>query len=137
MKIYFDSSAFAKRYVDEPGSDAVEQLCQKATSVGLSVICVPEVMSALNRRLREGSLTAEQYRTAKTRLLAEVRDAMVVNLLPQVIADTVNVLEASPVRTMDAIHVACARQWQAELFVSADKRHLLAARKAKLRMSQV
>jgi predicted nucleic acid-binding protein len=34
---------------------------------------------------------------------------------------------------MDALHVACAMQWGAELFVSADARQVAAAKKAGLR----
>ncbi len=57
--------AFAKRFVEEPGSDTVEAVCAHAIELGLSVLCVPEVISALNRRLRERALTLAQYRQAK------------------------------------------------------------------------
>lgn len=137
MKTFFDSSAFAKRYVEEEGSDTVEQLCGKATALALSVICVPEIISALNRRVREGSLSRSQYREVKACLSAEVADATIVNLVPDVVADAISVLEANPVRAMDALHVACALQWNAELFVSSDERQLSAARKAKLRTKKV
>lgn len=50
MKIFLDSSTFAKRFVDEPESQKVEDLCSQAMELGLSVICVPEIMSALNLR---------------------------------------------------------------------------------------
>jgi len=53
MRLFFDSSAFAKRFIEEAGSQKIEELCQKASEVGLSVICFPEIISALNRRLRE------------------------------------------------------------------------------------
>ncbi|MAF27386.1 MAG: type II toxin-antitoxin system VapC family toxin [Gemmatimonadota bacterium] len=137
MKIFFDSSAFAKRYVDEKGSDKVERLCGKASALALSVISPPEIVSALNRRLREGSLSRSQYRDAKARLSLEVADATIVNLLPAVVADAIRILETNPVRAMDALHVACALQWDTELFVSSDSRQLKAARKAKLRTRQV
>ena len=39
-------------------------------------------------------------------------------------------LEHNVLRAMDALHVACALEWQAELFVTADKRQLKAARKS-------
>ena len=132
MKTFFDSSAFAKRYVEEEGSDTVELLCGEATELAVSVICVPEIVSALNRRMREGALTKTQYRTAKSCLSAEVA-----NLVPEVIADAVRVLESNAVRAMDALHVACALQWDAALFVSSDERQLSAAKKMKLRTKRV
>ncbi|HSO71121.1 MAG TPA: type II toxin-antitoxin system VapC family toxin [Thermodesulfobacteriota bacterium] len=133
MRTFFDSSAFAKRYVDEAGSDAVDVLCRQAGDLGLSVICVPEIISALNRRLREKALSSQDYRKAKGSLAADLRDADVVNLLPAVIASCIVILESNPIRAMDALHVACALEWKAKLFVSSDKRQINAAKKAGLR----
>lgn len=133
MKTFFDSSAFAKRYVEEPGSQAVESLCASATELALSVVCIPEIISALNRRVRERSLSAGQYEAAKESLSAEIRDVSIVNLTPYVISTCTAALEAGSVRAMDALHVACAVRWGAELFVSADKRQVAAAKRAGLR----
>ena len=38
MRAYFDSSAFAKRFVEEDGSDRAEGLCAQATALGLGVM---------------------------------------------------------------------------------------------------
>jgi predicted nucleic acid-binding protein len=136
MKACLDSSAFAKRFVDEEGSVVVEALCAQADSLGLSVICVPEIVSALNRRVRERMLTPPQYREARQRLLDDVRDADIIQLTPAVLGAAIRVLEASPVRTMDALHVACALEWGADVFASADARQLTAAKRAGLRTKQ-
>ena len=48
MRLFLDSSAFAKRFVNEAGSQDVERLCSLADELALSVICVPEIVSALN-----------------------------------------------------------------------------------------
>lgn len=132
MRTFFDSSALAKRYVEEPGSEVVDALCMGATELALSVVCVPEIISALNRRVRERKLSRQDYAEAKQRLLEDVRDAEIVNLTPLVLSTCTAVLEANSVRVMDALHVACAVRWEAELFVSSDKRQLAAARKTAL-----
>lgn len=132
MKAYLDSSAFAKRFVEEQGSDAVEKVCAQAHELGLSVLCVPEVISALNRRLRERLLTPSQYRQAKQRVLDDVRDADIIQLTPTVVGTAIQILEASRVRAMDALHIACALEWEAGVFVSADERQLAAAKRAGL-----
>jgi uncharacterized protein len=136
MKVCLDSSAFAKRFVEEQGSDAVEAVCAQADELGLSVLCLPEVISALNRRLREHMLSPAQYRQAKQRLLDDVRDADIIQLTPSVVGSAIQVLEASPVRAMDALHIACALEWGADLFVSADTRQLAAAKRARLKTKQ-
>ena len=137
MKAYFDSSSFAKRFVEEEGSDRVEAACFQASELGLSVICIPEVVSALNRRKREHTLTDVQYGQAKQRLLADVRDAVIINLTPSVIGSAIHILKTSPVRAMDALHVACATEWGADLFASSDDRQLKAAKKAGLKTQQM
>ena len=53
MKLSVDSSALAKRYIQEPGSEELEIFLQRASELAFSIILLPEVISALNRRLRE------------------------------------------------------------------------------------
>jgi uncharacterized protein len=131
VKTFFDSSAFANGYVEEPGQ-AVDTLCAPATELALSIICIPEIISALNRRVRERHLSSRQYEAAKEYMSEDIRDVVIVNLTPSVISNCTTILEASPIRTMDALHVACTIQWGAELFVSADKKQVSAARRAGL-----
>lgn len=133
MKTFFDSSAYAKRYIEEPGSRAVDAICMEATELALSIVCIPEVFSALNRRVRERKLSPAQYDKAKKRLSQEIEDAVIINLTSPIIALCTRILEDSPVRAVDALHIACAIQWETELFASADKQQIAAAKKAGLR----
>jgi len=137
MKTYLDSSAFAKRFLEEKGSDQVESLCQKSSELGLSVLCVPEIISALNRRRREHTLTPGQYNEAKKRLLEDIRDADIISLTTSVIGSSIMIMEGSPIKAMDALHIACALEWNADLFSSADKQQLAAAKKSGLKIQQV
>jgi predicted nucleic acid-binding protein len=134
MRVFFDSSAFAKRYVDEAGSDEVEVICGEATELGLSIICVPEIISAFNRRVREKVLTRRQYNKMKRRLEEETADATIINMTPPVVSAAIMILEDSPVRAMDALHIASALLWKADLFVSGDARQLSAAEKVQLKV---
>ena len=121
MKLFVDSSSFAKRYIQEIGSNKIDDLLQDASDLALSVILVPEIISGLNRRLREGSITDNDYRKAKNQLLDDVRDATVLQLTPAVISRSVKLLENNVLRAMDALHVACALEWKADLFVTSDR----------------
>jgi predicted nucleic acid-binding protein len=53
MKLAVDSSSFAKRYVEEVGSDKLDRFLENASELAFCVILVPEIISGLNRRLRE------------------------------------------------------------------------------------
>ena len=117
MRLSVDSSSFAKRYVQEVGSDELNDYLQQDSELSLCVILVPELISGLNRRLREGSLTQRDYREAKKRLLDDVRDATVIQLTPAVISRSVKLLENNVLRAMDALHVACALAWKADLLL--------------------
>jgi hypothetical protein len=127
MRLAVDSSSFAKRYIQEEGSGKLEDLLQDASEMGLCVILVPELVSGLNRRLREGALTDRDYRKAKKLLMEDVRDATVLQLTSSVISRSVTLLESNVLRAMDALHVACALEWKADLFVTSDRRQLDAA----------
>ena len=137
MNTFFDASTFAKRYVEENGSQLVDDICQEASELSLSVLCVPEIISALNRRIREKRLSREDYIAVKQSLSDDVRDAVIINLTPEVIASPTSLLVASPLRAMDALHIACALESGADLFVSSDKRQITAARKAGLQTKYV
>jgi predicted nucleic acid-binding protein len=137
MKVLVDSSALAKRYVLEDGSEILDHLLQSASQLALCIILVPEIISGLNRRLREQILLASDYRKVKKQLLDDVRDATVLQLTPAVISNSVKLLEVNVLRAMDALHIACALEWQAELFVTADRRQLAAAKNSGLRTEYI
>ena len=74
MLVFFDSSAFAKRYVQELGSETVGEWCDRATEIGLAAIALPEIVSAFCRLQREGKITLEQYQQLKGELFADIDD---------------------------------------------------------------
>jgi len=129
MKVYLDTSAYAKRFIEETGSDMIENILTDATEIGLSIICIPELLSALNRRKREKSISKSQYSDIKVRLAEEIADADIIQLTDAVIESTTMLLEKNILRAMDAIHIACAKEWQAGLFLTSDKRQIKAAKK--------
>jgi uncharacterized protein len=133
MKLAVDSSSLAKRYVQEFGSEKLDRFLRNASELALCIILVSEIVSGLNRRIREGVLDVEGYRAVKKRLLNDVRDATILQITPSVISHSVKLLENNVLRAMDALHVACAIEWQADLFVTSDRRQLIAAQNAGLR----
>lgn len=137
MKAVFDTSAFAKRYIVEAGSTRVDQRLQQIDKLGLSIICVPELISTANRRLRENSITAAQYQQIKQSLNQDIADATILDLTPTVMQHAIQLLEQNKLRAMDALHIGCALAWETDLFVSSDKRQIEAARKAGLTVESV
>lgn len=132
MRVFFDSSSFVKRFVEEVGSKEADDTCQNASELGLSIICLPEIISALNRKFREKKITKETYLALKLEVLEDIEDAEIINITPSVLEKTIVLLEENVLRSLDALHIACALECQAELFVSSDERQITAAKNSDL-----
>ena len=137
MNVFFDSSALAKRYIAETGSDRVEAILSSASALAVSVICIPEIVSALCRHRRERKLSVEEYRHIKAAVLSDIDDVTVIGITEEVIAQAVALLERFPLRSADALHIACASEWSTDLFVSADDRQCQAAKARRLRVEAI
>lgn len=137
MRIFFDSSAFVKRYVAEVGTAEVLALCDRADELVLSVIAVPEIISAFFRLRREGKISDADYVRLKREIMADIVDAMVCDVAHDIVAKSVESLEGGVLRGMDAIHVGTACCTRCDLFVSSDTRQCEAAILAGLAVEQV
>jgi len=137
MSLFLDTSAFAKRYIAESGSDQVLALCRDAEQLAVSVICLPEMLSTLNRLVRERRLTAARYASLKRRVLNDLADADICELTTEVMAEVIHLLEDHALRPLDTIHIACAVAYQADQFASADRHQMIAARETKLKVIDI
>jgi len=137
MRLYLDSSALVKRYIYEAGSDKVAERCAEASEVVLSVVTVPEIISALNRLRRENKISFSQYDELKKTLILDMKEALLVNLSGSVIQKSIICTEQHPLRALDSIHIASALAAAADLFISADIRQCEAAEKMGLVVERV
>jgi predicted nucleic acid-binding protein len=132
MRIYLDSSALAKRYIKEPGSERVLQICSEASEIYLSILSIPELISAFNRLKREGKLQPKVYQQLKKEMSKDVNEASVIPLNHNILRRSIRCLEQSRVKTLDALHIATASETTCKLFVSADLQQCRAAEKMNL-----
>lgn len=134
MNLFADSSALAKRYIADEKSGELDRLLLSSDSLAVSVLCLPEIISALCRRRRERSLTPSQYASAKVALEADLEDAVVIAPIAEVLLSAIALLESHPLRAADAIQISSALLWRADLFASADSRQCTAAKAAGLKV---
>jgi len=137
VKVFLDTSAFAKRYIAEQGSDKVMALCQRADSLVVSVICLPELISTLSRLVREKKLPIADYRKLKRDAMSDLADVDICQITSDIVVSVISLLESDPLRALDALHVACALAVEPDVFVAADHRQLSAAQKAGLKIADV
>jgi predicted nucleic acid-binding protein len=101
-----------------------------ANSLAVSVLCAPEIISALCRRRRERSVKPAEYSAAKAALESDLTDAVIIQIVDEVLLESIRLLESNALRASDAIQIASALVWKADLFVSADARQSAAAKAA-------
>lgn len=109
---YLDTSALAKRYVPEVGSAWIARLCYQEP-VAISLVAIPEMASALARRMREGVLSTQQRNALFQAFVRDARSFTVVELGQAIAQQAAALLLTAPLpvrlRTLDALHVASAR----------------------------
>ncbi|MBI3400388.1 MAG: type II toxin-antitoxin system VapC family toxin [Acidobacteria bacterium] len=132
MWAYVDTSALAKRYIDEAGRREALQLLRRYSLV-TSVVLPVELCGAFRRRVAEGTLEAARLPGILSRVSADRQHWTLVEAGAEVLAAAETLVSTRPLRTLDAIHVASAQLFAARmsmpalLFVSADRRQTEAA----------
>jgi predicted nucleic acid-binding protein len=108
---FFDSSALVKRYAQETGSEWILALTEPAAGHSLYIarITAVEVVSALTRRQRGGSVSETDASTA----MADFRHDLshqyrVIEITPTVITRAMQLAETHGLRGYDAVQLAAA-----------------------------
>jgi uncharacterized protein len=108
---FLDSSALFKGYIPEIGTTWVQNLTAKASgnTLLISRITSVEILSAIARRQREGSLTVEQSQELRTIFQRHFTDQYeVIELTPGVIALAGELGTRQFLRAYDAVQLASA-----------------------------
>lgn len=115
IQVYLDASALVKRYVAEDGSDAVADLLNAAEYQAASIVTEAELPAALGRATRVGAIS-ERDGQAALKVWEEDREELLWIQLPQNTAQQAGKLAwQDGLRGYDAIHLATALWWQANL----------------------
>jgi predicted nucleic acid-binding protein len=138
--LYVDTSALVKRYVGEVGTRWVRRALAHPVQHGIytALLAQTEVLSALQRKVREGTLAAPEARRLARRVQRHCAHRYrLVAITPARVTQANALVQAHPLRAYDALHLACALAVRdalqpyglpAPLFVTADDALLAAAR---------
>lgn len=134
---YVDTSAFAKRFFAEKHTQEMEAFALSGDwRLAVSSLTLTEFRSVLKRRLRAGSVGAPFVAHATEQLSIEIAsDALAFHAIDASLFELAGLLIerlGSPLGTLDALHLACAKAMRAALLVSADRQLLKAAQEAGL-----
>jgi predicted nucleic acid-binding protein len=130
LGVYVDSSALVKLYVPEAESEVLDEFLQGRTDILISELVLTEVISAVARRRRESALTAEQASLIRNALMSDAGVFRKLDLNPAIHRNAERILLSTgptPLRTLDALHIALALGGGAEHIITFDSRMAEAA----------
>lgn len=136
--LYLDTSAMVKRWIAEPGSEAVADACAGATCYTARYSAI-EAESALSRREREGYLDPALAALARTLLDADFASLSLVELDADLVRSARALLRLHALRAGDALQLASCLRVRDGIdadvrFCAFDERLRGAARASGLRM---
>jgi len=128
--VYLDASALVKLFVPEAESDDLNEALVGARDVVLSDLALTETASALGRRAREGLLAPAESRRLHREAAKLAESCRRAELTPPVHRRAERLLltfRETPLRAVDALHIALALDADAATLVTYDPRLRAAA----------
>jgi hypothetical protein len=123
MAVYFvDSSALVKRYISEIGSTWVLSLFDPALNndVLIAAITGVEIVAAITRRARGGSISATDATAARSQFRSDLQsEYQVVEITENIINSAMALAEALGLRGYDAVQLAAGRKINALCLASS------------------
>lgn len=110
-RLFLDSSALVKYFVQEPGSAAVEKLLVSTATdrVYVAMVTGAEVVAALKRAERMAALTADQAEAAIQHFLEMWQAELIVVAVDEtIVGRAMELARRRGLRGYDAIQLACA-----------------------------
>jgi predicted nucleic acid-binding protein len=109
LRLYLDTSALVKLYVEEEGSSFIRQAVADAETVATSAIAYVEARAAFTCRRREKRFSSVQYGRLIQDLDLDWDSYVLVEVSAAVIRAAATLTERHPLRAYDAVHLASAR----------------------------
>jgi len=131
--VYADTSALAKRFWMEPGSELVLLAMRNASAVASVSLAYVELASATLRASRRGDVAAEDVPGVLAAARREWDDFVRIPVDDGLIQEAVSLVRKYPIRAYDAMHLAAALRWRSllgeleVLFLAFDQGLLAAA----------
>ena len=112
MILYLDTSALAKKYIQEQDSDLVQFWMDEAELIGTALVTRAELASTLTRAIKSNRLSGLGAQQALKDFRSDWQDYQRI-LVDEILVARADFLACEYVlRGYDAVHLACALTWQ-------------------------
>jgi uncharacterized protein len=106
MKLFFDTSALLKRYINESGSDSVENLFEKSKLIFVSSITHLECTSAFQRLLRSNTIDKDTCQRLSLNATLDFLFFQTIDFHSNVKDTSLRIIEKYPLKPLDTIQLA-------------------------------
>jgi predicted nucleic acid-binding protein len=145
--VYLDTSTIVKRYIEEKGSELVDDLYSRAEigalQLSFSIWNVGELIGALDQHLSRRVISETQFRVSIRDFLAETVKLFKLSRLnirsptAEIFTDAWRLIFSNHIYEADAIQIATAKNLGCDLFLSADTELIRVAKQTSLETANV
>ena len=123
--LFFDTSALVKRYYEEPGTAAVDELIEDSRTVAITSLTVIEMISAFRRKYNRDDIEKADLNALLASFFEEALDDFVILPMEESIQQfSFDLILQDDLRTLDSLQLSAALSITAEetdvVFISAD-----------------
>ena len=113
--LYLDTSALAKKYIQEFGSEAVRELISRSNMVATCSITRAEAAAAFSKAIRLRSLTRSAALACHKEFVREWKSYLRIRVTEALVARADALSWTFNLRGYHAVHLAAALEWQDRL----------------------
>jgi uncharacterized protein len=106
--IYMDTSALAKRYLEESGTETIQTIVADAEVIATSKLAYPEMLSAFMRKHRSGEIKRKPLHTVLARFQSDWENLLIVDFHDELLPIIKRLMERLPLKGADSVHLSSA-----------------------------
>jgi predicted nucleic acid-binding protein len=139
MRIYFDTSAFVKRYCEEEGSEMVNEIFESENEIVTSYWTLAEATAAIDKKVTKGQISREERDFVLSLLLSDVLDRHItfVKISNEFIEAMVEMILVHHISADDALQLFSCIVSFSPIFLASDKGLVRAAKREGLKAFNV
>ena len=139
MRIYFDTSAFVKRYCEEEGSGMVSEIFESSNEIVTSYWTLAEATAAIDKKVIKGQINEEERDFVLSLLFSDVLDRNItfVKISNEFIEAMSEIILTHHISADDALQLFSCIISFSPIFLASDKSLIQAAKREGLNVFNV
>jgi len=119
MLVFIDTSSLIKRYIQEDGSDKIDNYFVDGNEILLSPITTIEIASTFNRKLRDRTISLDTMDKAKQLFNIDYNSYNIIAFY-DILMKSIELINQYPLKTLDSIQTASAIISRSDVCLTSD-----------------